>query len=112
MFSNKDYVRDHFKDLGDRSLNNRCLYCNVGMILETVMHRYCPKCGYTDISNVPLKVRLAFSIFEDLKDFSKGVIVVVAKEVDTHQVSFIKTFNSKSSAEHYLDNIKTVCLRQ
>ena len=102
---NKSTEDEYFTTIGDRVLLNRCPYCDIGMVIDTATDRYCPKCEYSDSTNVPFKVKLRFSITEVLK----GNVTVIAEEPDG-KISFELKFVDKAMADYYIDHVKSICL--
>ena len=89
---------------------NRCPKCNIGMVIDTPYDRQCPKCGYTDSSNVMLKVKLKFKIYQELTKHNIRECTVVAEEPDG-KISFQRDFVDVITAQSYLDLLAPICLQ-
>lgn len=103
------HTNPYFEEIGRRIEINRCPSCDVGMVIDTPTDRACPKCGYSDSSNVPLKVRLKFKLHQEITKNNVRECVVVASEPDG-KVSFIKPFVDTTTANIYLERMQKICL--
>jgi len=99
----------YFNIVANRVEINRCPSCDVGMIIDTPTDRYCPKCQYSDSSNVPLKVKLKFELLQAVTKGNIRECVVIAKEPDG-TISFTKPFIDIYVAQSYIDRMKEICL--
>lgn len=109
MSLDNNYGDKYFTTIANRVEINRCPSCDVGMIIDTPCDRYCPKCGYNDSSNVPLKVKLKFELMQEVTKSNIRECVVIAKEPDG-TISFIKPFIDIFVAQSYIDRMKDICL--
>jgi ribosomal protein S27AE len=99
----------YFIDIANRVEINRCPSCDVGMIIDTPTDRACPKCGYSDSSNVPLKVKLKFKLLQEVTRSNVRECVVVAEEPNG-KISFTKPFIDIATASSYLERMQKICL--
>ena len=99
----------YFLDIGKRVEINRCPSCDIGMVIDTPTDRKCPKCGYSDSSNVPLKVKLKFRLHQEITKNNFRECAVIAEEPDG-KISFIKPFVDVMTASVYLERMKSICL--
>ena len=102
-------ANQYFIDIGKRVEINRCPSCDVGMVIDTPCDRACPKCGYSDSSNVPLKVRLKFELLQEITHNNIRECMVVAREPDG-TISFTKPFVDTMTATVYMERMQTICL--
>lgn len=99
--------KSYFETIGERSEINRCIFCDVGMEIESVYERRCPKCNHSDASNVPLKLKVKFVVYQQV-----GVkeAMVICTDTKTNKVSYTRLFVDKTAADRYVDSLKPICL--